>query len=139
MSALITNANVVLPSTSRPAPIAGPRTTARFSTALSSAFAAARSRSPTISGSIATTAGRYAVPAAVEMHATAATRATGPSSWVDAASASISAARTRSETTSTVRRSYVSATTPPSGPKSTYGTSRATVTTATQVPDLVAS
>ncbi len=55
---LITNENVGVPSTSNPAPMAGPTTTERFSTTLSAAFADARSRSPTISGSMATIEGR---------------------------------------------------------------------------------
>jgi hypothetical protein len=97
------------------------------------AVPAARSPSSTRRGSVAATHGGYTAAAAVDSAASTGANSTGSPATATAASSAIAAIRTTSEAIISQRRSYRSARTPPNGPNSTIGNTRAAVVTAVQV------
>ena len=84
-------------------------------------------------------AARSADPRTEASAASKMTRATGPCSHTTSARNSITAQRDRSPASSTARRLKRSATTPPTGPSTAYGTSRRMVAAPTQAAEPVAS
>ena len=105
------------------------------------AFAAARSRSGTIDGVRAVTAGKYGAVNVLFTKVSAITAMTAVVD-VDMATTAIThmiPTRIRSAAIMTLRLSYRSAIAPPSGSNKTYGLSRTTAATPTHAADPVAS
>ena len=132
VAALTRKAVLGEPSRSRTEPTTGPAATAPMPTTARAALAPARSAVGTIRGVVAAAAGGYGAAAAVASPARTGARTTGRPASATTASPSMRTARTRSDTTITVWRSNRSAITPPSGPRTTSGTTRAAVVAASQ-------
>jgi len=106
-------------------------------TADRAALAPGRSASGTSRGVAAETQGRYGVAARVATAAITGAVTIGRRAAATRASTTMSASRMRSQATMTRRRSNRSATTPPSGPSATIGTTRAAVVTPAHSGDCV--
>ena len=106
-------------------------------TADRAAFAPGRSASRTSLGVTAETHGRYGVPAAVASAAITGASSTGRCAAATRASPSISTSLARSLAIMTPRRPNRSAITPPTGPRTTIGTTRAAVATPAHIADPV--
>ena len=87
----------------------------------------------------AATDGGWTTPAAVDRAASSAASTTGIEVAATIASAIIATARERSEAMISLRRSQRSASTPPIGPRTTSGATRAAVVAASQAADRVRS
>ena len=108
-------------------PNAGPRMMLAPPTADRAALAPGRSASSTTRGVTAATHGMYGAAAAVAAAAITGASTMGSPAAATAASRSMSPIRARSQTIMMRRRSNRSASTPPSGPSTTIGTTRAAV------------
>ena len=137
VSALRMIATVGVASASTSAPSAGPTTIAACPIPARQAVARCSSSEGTSRAVVTATDGASTTLAAVAAAAISGASAIGRRVDATAASASISPARITAETISSRRRLQRSASTPPSGPSTTTGNTRAAVVAATQVAEPV--
>ena len=129
VSAFSANADAAEPKSSSTPPSAGPRTIPAPVTAERAALAPGRSGSSTRRGVTAATHATYGAVPAVATAAITGARTMGRWNAATAASRTIIPIRARSQVIMMRRRSNRSASTPPSGPSRTTGTTRAAVVT----------
>ena len=129
VSAFSANAAAGAPRSSSTPPSAGPTMMPAPVTADRAALAPGRSASSTTRGVIPATHGRYGPAAAVAAAAITGASTIGSRTAATAASRTMSPIRARSQAIMMRRRSNRSASTPPSGPIATIGTTRAAVVT----------
>jgi hypothetical protein len=124
-------------SASTTAPSAGPATTAPCPIAARSALARCSSSSATSRAVLAATEGEVTVLAAVASAASTGASTIGSPAAATSARPAMSTMRAPSAHTISPRRSYRSARTPPTGPSTTTGRTRAAVVSATHVAEPV--